>query len=175
MSVRDIRLLGDPILRRECDPVDAVDDEVRALIRDLEETMYDADGIGLAAPQVGVPLRVFVYDVRDPDDPRAAGTLVNPRVVSTEGIERDTEGCLSVPGLQEVVERPARVVVEGLDGEGQDVRIEADGLLARCLQHERDHLDGVLFLDRVSPIKRRMLLDRWSKLNPEEAESSVAL
>lgn len=175
MSVRDIRLLGDPVLRRECDPVDEVDEEVRALIRDLEETMYDADGIGLAAPQIGVPLRVFVYDVRDPDDPRAAGTLVNPRVVSTEGTDRDTEGCLSVPGLQEVVERPARVVVEGLDENGREVRIEADGLLSRCLQHERDHLDGVLFLDRVSPIKRRLLLDRWSKLNPEEAESSAAL
>lgn len=157
--------------------MDRVDEEIRALIRDLTETMYEADGIGLAAPQVGVTVRVFVYDVRDPDDPMASGALVNPRIVSSEGTDRDTEGCLSIPGLQEVVERPARAVVEGLDEEGREVRIDADGLLSRCLQHEADHLDGILFLDRVSPIKRRMLLDRWSKmdLDPDEAEASAAL
>lgn len=157
--------------------MEEVDEEIRGLIRDLTDTMYEADGIGLAAPQVGVPVRVFVYDVRDPDDPRSAGALVNPRIVSSEGTDRDTEGCLSIPGLQEVVERPARVVVEGLDETGDEVRIEADGLLSRCLQHEADHLDGVLFLDRVSPLKRRMLLDRWSKMeaDPDGAEASAAL
>lgn len=175
MSVREIRLLGDPVLREECRPVQGVGPEIRELIRDLTDTMYDAEGVGLAAPQVGVPVRIFVYDIRDPEDPSASGTLVNPRIVSREGTDRSTEGCLSVPGLQEIVERPARVVVEGLDETGEEVRIEADGLLARCLQHEADHLDGVLFLDRVSPLKRRMLLDRWSKLDPDEAETSAAL
>ncbi len=155
--------------------MEELDEEVRDLIRDLTETMYEADGIGLAAPQVGVPLRVFAYDIRDPEDPDASGVLVNPRVVSSEGSARDTEGCLSIPGLQEVVERPARVVVEGLDEEGREVSIEADGLLSRCLQHEIDHLDGILFLDRVSPLKRRMLLDRWSKMDPDEAEAPAAL
>lgn len=174
MAVRDIRILGDPVLREECRPVDGVDGDVRQLVADLLETMYEADGIGLAAPQVGVPVRIFVYDVRDEDVP--GGVLINPRIVEqSEATERDVEGCLSIPGLQEVVERPATVVMEGMDEEGEDVRLEADGLLARCLQHEYDHLDGVLFFDRVSPLKRRMLLDRWSKLEPDERESSVAL
>lgn len=174
MSVREIRLFGDPVLREECRPVDGVDEDVRRLVDDLMATMYDADGIGLAAPQVGVPVRAFVYDVRDPDAP--AGALINPRIAEqSAATERDVEGCLSIPGLREVVERPARVIMEALDEDGDEVRIEADGLLARCLQHELDHLDGVLFLDRVSPLKRRMLLDRWSKLEPEEQQSGVAL
>lgn len=163
MSVRDVRYLGDPVLREVCREVESVDAEVRALVDDLIETMYAADGIGLAAPQIGVPLRVFVYDVRDEDsDP---GVLVNPRIVEMEGKQREVEGCLSIPGLDEVVERSERVVVEGLDRDGEEVRIEADGLLSRCLQHENDHLDGVLFIDRVSPLKRRMLLKKWSKMD----------
>lgn len=161
MSVRPLRFLGDPVLRESCAEVTEVDDEIRDLIADLRDTMYSEDGIGLAAPQVGVPLRLFVYDIRDPDVP--AGALVNPRIVETEGRVRDSEGCLSIPNLTEVVERHARVVVEGLDEEGKAVRIEADDLLSRCLQHEADHLDGVLFFDRLSPLKRKMLLKKWVK------------
>ena len=161
MTVRDVRYLGDPVLREMCQEVEEVDDEVRDLVDDLVETMYAADGIGLAAPQIGVPLRVFVYDVRDEEvEP---GVLVNPRIVEATGVQKEVEGCLSIPGLDEVVQRKQRVVVEGLNRAGEPVRVEADGLLSRCLQHEYDHLDGVLFIDRVSPLKRRMLLKKWSK------------
>ena len=151
------------MLREMCREVDSVDGEIRALIDDLLETMYGEDGIGLAAPQIGVPVRVFVYDVRD--DEIEPGVLVNPRIVEATGKQKEVEGCLSIPGLDEVVERSGHVVVEGLDRDGEPVRIEADGLLSRCLQHEYDHLDGVLFIDRVSPLKRRMLLKKWSKMD----------
>jgi peptide deformylase len=161
VSVREVRYLGDPVLREMCREVEAIDDDVRALVDDLLETMYAEDGIGLAAPQIGVPLRVFVYDVRD--DELKPGVLVNPRIVEATGKQKEVEGCLSIPGLDEVVERSGHVVVEGLDRDGEPVRIEATGLLSRCLQHENDHLDGVLFIDRVSPLKRRMLLKKWSK------------
>ncbi len=170
MAVRSLRFLGDPILRERCAEVEEFDEELRALIDDLFETMYAEDGIGLAAPQIGVPRRVFVYDIRDPEV--APGVLVNPRIVEEEGAVRDSEGCLSIPELTEIVERAERVVVEGLDGDGESVRIEADGLLSRCLQHERDHLDGVLFIDRVSPLKRKMLLKKWSRMQ-EEAEEAA--
>ncbi|MBT8462306.1 MAG: peptide deformylase [Gemmatimonadetes bacterium] len=163
VSVRDVRYLGDPVLREKCQEVEAFDTDVRALVGDLLETMYAEDGIGLAAPQIGVPLRVFVYDVRD--DEIEPGVLVNPRIVEATGKQKEVEGCLSIPGLDEVVERSGHVVVEGLDGAGEPVRVEAEGLLSRCLQHECDHLDGVLFIDRVSPLKRRMLLKKWSKMD----------
>jgi peptide deformylase len=166
MAVREIRLLGDPALRVRCDPVERVDDEIRALVDDLLDTMYAADGVGLAAPQIGVPQRVFVYDVRDPE--LEPGVLINPRLVEAGGTLRESEGCLSIPTLEEVVERRAQVVFEGLDREGREVRIEARDLLSRCLQHEADHLDGVLFIDRLSPLKRRMLLARWAKLDGSE-------
>ncbi len=161
MSVREVRYLGDPVLREMCREVATVDEEIRSLVDDLIDTMYEQDGIGLAAPQIGIPLRVFVYDVRDEDID--SGVLVNPRIVDATGTQREVEGCLSIPGLEEVVERMGRVVVEGLDRDGAQVRVEAEGLLSRCLQHEQDHLDGVLFIDRVSPLKRRMLLKKWSK------------
>ena len=172
MSVRDIRILGDSALRVRCDEVETVDDEVRQLVDDLRETMYAADGIGLAAPQVGIPLRVFVYDVREPDiEP---GVLINPRFVEAGGTIRDTEGCLSIPGLEETVERYAEVVVEGLDRDGREIRIEARDLLSRCLQHENDHLDGILFIDRLSPLKRKLLLNKWAKMDDSEKRPAGA-
>jgi peptide deformylase len=165
MAVREIRLLGDPVLRQKAEPVAEVDDEIRRLIADMFETMYDADGVGLAAPQVGVSLRVIVVDPRDESVPPFA--LVNPEIVErAEEVERGEEGCLSIPGLREIVERSARVVVEGLDRDGLPRRIEAEGLVARILQHEIDHLDGILFIDRLSPLKRQMLLRRWQKVKP---------
>ncbi|MDX1577909.1 MAG: peptide deformylase [Gemmatimonadota bacterium] len=160
--IRDIRLYGDPVLREVAAPVESFDEEIERLIADLQETMYDADGIGLAAPQVGVGLRVFVYDVRDPE--LEPGALVNPEIVESEGSVRDEEGCLSLPGLTEIVERSESVLVRGLDASGEPVEIRAEGLLSRCLQHEKDHLDGVLFIDRVSPLKRKLLLRKWQKL-----------
>jgi peptide deformylase len=131
------------------------------------ETMYDAEGIGLAAPQVGVRKRLFVMDVREEDVEPCA--VVNPVIVDESGAERGEEGCLSLPGLVGVVERPARVVMEGLDLEGRPIRIEASDLLARCILHEIDHLDGVLFIDRLAPIEREMLLSKWKKLQKESA------
>lgn len=173
MAVRDIRVLGDAVLREKCADVETVDDEIRMLIDDLMETMYAADGIGLAAPQVGVPLRVFVYDVREPEiEP---GALINPRIVEAGGTMRETEGCLSIPGFNETVERYAEVVVEGLDREGREVRIEARELLSRCLQHEHDHLEGILFIDRLSPLKRKMLLSKWAKLDESEKRPATAV
>ena len=162
MAVREIRLLGDPVLRKVAEPVETVDDEVRRLMDDMLETMYDADGVGLAAPQIGESRRVIVIDIRDPDVPPFG--LVNPVILA-----RGEEGCLSIPGLAEIVERPASVVVEALDRDGNPTRIEAEGLLARALQHEVDHLDGILFFDRVSPLKRNMLLKRWRKIRPDRA------
>lgn len=161
MAIRQIRLLGDPVLRERCPDVTDIDQEILRLIQDLQDTMYEADGIGLAAPQIGVRRRVFVYDVRE--DEHLPGVLINPRIVESEGLVRESEGCLSIPDLTEVVERSARVIAEGLDQQGRSVRLEAEGLLSRCLQHEADHLDGILFFDRVSPLKRKMLLAKWAK------------
>ena len=167
MPVRGIRILGDPVLRQKAEPVAAIDDEVRRLVKDMFDTMYEEDGVGLAAPQVGVSHRVIVVDPRE-QDVKPLG-LVNPVIVkSDDETDRGEEGCLSIPGLKDIVERPASIVLEALDVEGKPVRIEAEGLLARVLQHEVDHLDGVLFIDRVSPLKRKMLLKRWQKVKPED-------
>lgn len=163
MARLEIRLMGDPVLREEAASIETVDDEVRALARDMFDTMYEAEGVGLAANQVGVMRRLIVVDPHE--EGVAPLALVNPRVVATgDDTDRAEEGCLSIPGLRDIVERKSSVVVEALDLQGEPVRIQADGLLARVLLHEIDHLDGVLFLDRVSPLKRRMLLKKWSKV-----------
>lgn len=165
MAIRQVRLLGDPILRSVAAPVGEVTDDVRALIADMFDTMYAEDGVGLAAPQVGLGQRVIVVDPREENVTPFA--LVNPRVLELGAeLDRAEEGCLSLPGLKEIVERPGTVVVEGLDRSGGRVRIAAAGLLARILQHEVDHLDGILFIDRVSPLKRKLLLSKWQKVKP---------
>jgi peptide deformylase len=165
MAVRTIALLGEEVLREPGVEVEAFDDELRRLVADMLETMYYAEGIGLAAPQIGVSQRVCVLDLREKDD-REAGrwVFVNPVVVeSSDEEDKKTEGCLSIPEMEEVVTRPARVTVRGFDAEGQAIEVEADGLLARALQHEIDHLDGILFIDRLSTFKRRALLKKWKK------------
>ena len=160
--VRKVRLLGDPVLREEAGEVVAFDETLRSLVRDMFETMYHEEGIGLAANQIGVLSRVIVLDLRREDHDDEPIALVNPRLTWTSSeTSKQTEGCLSIPGLEEIVERPAKVRVEARDPEGEPVEMEADDLLARALQHEIDHLDGVLFLDRVSALKRRMLLKMW--------------
>jgi peptide deformylase len=170
--IREIRMLGDPVLRAPSEAVDEVDDGVRTLVADLMDTMYDADGVGLAAPQVGVGLRVIVVDTRE-EDGEGPLALVNPSIVEASGdTEKAEEGCLSIPGIADIVERPARVVIDALDPEGRPLRVEADGLRARALQHEVDHLDGVLFLDRLSALKRRLALQKWRKLQEEEEEGA---
>ena len=164
MALLEIEVLGAKVLREPAAPVEAVTDETRRLIRDMFDTMYDAEGIGLAAPQVGVSERVMIVDVPDEDGDHHVHALVNPAIVES-GRETDkaTEGCLSIPELEEMVTRPVRVVVEGLSPSAEPVRIEAKGLLARALQHEIDHLDGVLFIDRLSALKRGILMRKWRK------------
>lgn len=175
MAIRTIKLMGEPVLRTPAKEAEAFDEELRELVEDLLETMYHAQGIGLAAPQVGVSRRVLVVDLGEADEEgRGPVTLVNPRVAeSSRKTDRAPEGCLSIPGLEEVVERPETVTVEGYDPEGEEVTIEASGLLSRALQHEIDHLDGILFVDRVSPLKRKLLMKKWRKSRAEaEKEAS---
>lgn len=158
MSVLDIHVLGAPILRQETQPVAQMTDELRRLVDDMFETMYVAKGIGLAAPQVGRRERLFVADVDD-----QPLVLVNPEIVRAEGTERGEEGCLSIPEIYGDVDRAARVVMRGLDRQGAAVEIEATELLARCMQHELDHLNGKLFLDYLGVFKRRSAMQKWER------------
>jgi peptide deformylase len=165
MPLLKIEVLGSDVLRRHADPVEAPGPEFDALIADMFETMYEAKGIGLAAPQIGLSQRLIVIDVND-EGGKALGprALFNPMVVeSSADSDKTEEGCLSIPGVTGVVERPWRVVVEAQDRDGNPVRIEAEDMLARCLQHEIDHLNGVLFIDRMSPLKRNMVLRKYRK------------
>jgi peptide deformylase len=156
LSVLPIRIFPDPVLRERAQTVDEITKTHRRLVDDMVETMRDAPGVGLAAPQVGVLERIFVWEVED-----TWGVVVNPRIVSrSEAVVEEEEGCLSLPGLAYDVVRTARVRVEGVDLEGNKVSIEADDLLARVCQHEIDHLDGVLFIDRLEPAVRREALGR---------------
>jgi len=182
MSVRRIVFLGDPVLRKPAEEVERFDDALRSVVEDMFETMYHADGIGLAAPQIGLSRRILVVDVRGREE--EGGTelaeggplaLINPEVAgASEETVRASEGCLSIPGLEEIVERPERVEIRGFDVGGNEVRLEARDLFGRALQHEIDHLDGILFLDRVSPLKRRMLLKKWQKSKDEEERKAVS-
>jgi peptide deformylase len=162
--IRPILRYPAPILHQKAVEVPAVTPEVGALIDDLVQTMHGASGVGLAAPQVGLAERVFVIDLsvgRSPDDLIA---LVNPTFVRRDGMQLEEEGCLSVPGFHATVARPLHVVIRGLDRNGQERVIEAHGLLARALQHEMDHLDGILFIDRLKPVQRRLILRRIDRL-----------
>jgi peptide deformylase len=158
MAVLDIHLLGSPVLREQSARISEVDAATRQFIDDLFETMDVAKGIGLAANQVGVARRVAVVGV---DGERLA--LVNPVIVRTEGKSREEEGCLSIPDAYGYVTRADRIVVEAFDREGQPFQREATGLLARAIQHEIDHLDGILFVDHLSTLKRQLLLSRWKR------------
>ncbi|MHB1192736.1 MAG: peptide deformylase [Longimicrobiales bacterium] len=170
MAIRDIVLLGDPVLRTRAEEVTSFDDELRTLVRDMFETMYHAEGIGLAAPQVGVSKRVVVVDLRREDEPEARVALVNPVVTwASSELDKEAEGCLSIPGIEDVVVRPWAVKVEGFDPKGRSVSLEAEELFSRAIQHEIDHVDGILFLDRLSPLKRRMQMRKWKKLREDEA------
>jgi peptide deformylase len=159
VSILDIRVLGDPVLRKPTKPVTKITDELRKLIADMFETMYAAEGIGLAAPQVGRTERLAVVDVDG-----ARFTLINPSVVSTEGnIEKAEEGCLSIPDIYGDIERPATVTIRAMDENGDEYEATGSELLGRCLQHEIDHLDGKLFIDYLSPLKRRAAMSKWEK------------
>jgi peptide deformylase len=153
VAVRPIRLFGDPVLRTPAEPVTDFDKELRVLIKDLIETMQDAPGVGLAAPQIGVSLRVFVYDVDG-----VVGHLVNPSLDLSEEQQDGDEGCLSLPGLSYPLKRAKRAVAKGFNEFGEPVILEGSDLLARCVQHETDHLDGVLFIDRLDPEQRKLAM-----------------
>lgn len=164
MAVREIVLYPNDVLTTKAEPVEEVDDEIKQLVQDLIDTMYDAPGVGLAAPQIGVLKRVCVIDVSGPDDPADLKVLINPEVVEKSGKITWEEGCLSFPKLYEKVDRASEVVVRALDEEGNEVEYEGDELLAVAMQHEIDHLDGVLFIDRISRLKRTMALKRYRKI-----------
>lgn len=164
MTIRDIVILPDPVLRQTCEPVAEVDDDVRRLMDDMLETMYDAPGIGLAAIQIGVLKRVVVIDLAKDDQPKAPVFLVNPEIVwRSEETSLYEEGCLSIPEYYEEVERPARCRVRFLDRDGQPQELDCEGLLATCVQHEVDHLDGVLFIDHLSKLKRDRVTKKFAK------------
>lgn len=142
MAVLDIRKAGDMILKEKCAPVEKITSRIKALLENMAETMYAADGVGLAAPQIGVALRVIVIDVGD-----GLIELINPQIVESDGRETGAEGCLSVPGVFGKVERFSRVTVEGTNRQGRKIRVSGEGLLSRALQHEIDHLNGILFVE----------------------------
>jgi peptide deformylase len=162
--IRPIIRHGAAVLQQPAAPVGAMTPEIHALIDDMVETMYAAPGIGLAAPQVGVPLRIFVVDLSVGRDPKGLFAMINPEWVAREGMQLEEEGCLSLPGFTATVPRPARAVVRGLDRQGEVQTVEGTALLARALQHEMDHLDGCLFVDRLRGIKRDLIVRRIKKL-----------
>ena len=168
MAILPILVAPHPVLKRKADPVDAVTDEDRKLLDDMLETMYDAPGIGLAAPQVGVSKRMLVVDVaREGEDPQPM-KVINPEILKvSDDLAAYEEGCLSFPEQFAEVKRPARVTLRYLDETGAAQEIEATGLLATCLQHEIDHLDGIVFVDHVSQLKRQMILRKLSKLKKQ--------
>jgi peptide deformylase len=173
MAILPIIETPDPLLRRKSSPVEKVTPELQALIDDMFETMYDAPGIGLAAIQVGVPKRVLVIDLQEPEEEegepvRRPMVFINPEVVdASDTLQVYNEGCLSVPEMYAEVERPDRIRARWLDRDGKPHDEELDGLLAICLQHEMDHLEGVLFIDHLSRLKRDMILKKLAKARKE--------
>ncbi len=161
MSVLEIKKYPDPVLKKKALSVENINGELQGLIDDMIDTMHDAPGIGLAAPQVGESRRVIVVHVNLKEEAYPLIVLINPEIVQVDGKVTSEEGCLSVPGYVSNIERPEVVLVKGLDREGRPVEVEAEDLLARALQHETDHLDGILFVDRMSPIKREFFRKRY--------------
>jgi peptide deformylase len=161
MALLPILHYPDPRLREPATEIEVIDESVRRLIDDMLETMYDAPGIGLAAPQVNIHKRLIVIDISE--DKSSPLALVNPRVVETEGSESMEEGCLSVPGIYELVDRAERIRVKALDRDGADMDFAAEGLLAVCIQHEIDHLDGKIFVDYLSPLKQKRIRKKLEK------------
>lgn len=166
MAVRPVRIYGDPVLRQKAKPVETFDEDLQRLVADMFDTMKAYNGVGLAGNQVGVLQRVFVVDVPLDDDTNARHVILNPEIDQRSGSEDGEEGCLSIPGIAEDVGRSLKIRLRGLNELGKPLEIEAEGYLARAIQHEVDHLNGVLFVDRLSPLKRQFLkkeLDAISK------------
>ncbi|GMU04261.1 MULTISPECIES: peptide deformylase [Corallococcus] len=172
--VREILIWPDPILKQKAKPVVKVDDKVRALIKDMFETMYAAEGVGLAAPQVGILQRIIVLDTRPQQPDSKPLAMINPEFVALEGETTYTEGCLSIPGEAEDVDRAAVATVRYLDEDGQEQTLRCDGLLAIAVQHETDHLDGTVFVDHVSTLKREFIRKRMKKLKASKEQGAPA-
>ncbi len=172
--VREIVIWPDPILKEVAKPVDRVDDTIRRILDDMAETMYAADGVGLAAPQIAVDKRLIVIDTSPRQEGQKLLHLVNPEIVRAEGVTSYTEGCLSVPGeAEEVTDRAERVWVRALDRQGNPFEIEGEGLLSIALQHESDHLQGILFVDHLSSLKRELIRKRMKKLKAQRAAEAL--
>jgi peptide deformylase len=169
MAIREILQYPDPRLREVAQPVEAVTDEVRKLVEDMAETMYAAPGCGLAATQIGINQRIFVIDVAGEDEPSDLRVFINPEIMQTDGAQTWNEGCLSFPGVSEEIKRAERVQVRALNERGERFELEADGLLAVAIQHETDHLNGVLMIDKLSALKRRMMGRKLAKAREEAA------
>jgi peptide deformylase len=163
--IRPILKYGDSVLHEKARVVDAITPDIDRLVNDMIESMYAAPGVGLAAPQVGEPLRIFVIDISVGRDPSALMVLINPEFVERDGMQLEDEGCLSVPGFNATVVRPSRAVIKALDRDGHQQQVEGNGLLARAFQHEMDHLDGMLFVDRLRGIKRDLIVRKIRKLS----------
>jgi len=161
MPVLEILAYPDPILKKKAEPVERIDEDIKKLVEDMAETMYMAPGVGLAAPQIGKSLRIIIVDATRTGDGFMA--LINPEIISSEGECKEEEGCLSVPDFKENIKRKEKVLVKGLDIKGNEVQLPADGLLAIALQHEIDHLDGILILDKVSRLKRDVFKKKLAK------------
>jgi peptide deformylase len=164
MAIRPILKYGERVLHERAALVETIDDTIRGILRDMVETMYDAPGIGLAAPQIGVPLRLIVIDLSVGEQPAQLIQLINPEILEKEGEQRLEEGCLSIPGYGGSPARPARVSVRGLDPQGRECRFTGTELLARAFCHEIDHIDGRLFVDRLAPLKRDLLRRKLRKV-----------
>jgi len=163
--IRPLLRYGAAVLHQPAAAVTDITPEIQQLIDDMIQTMYAAPGIGLAAPQVGVPLRIFVADISVGRNPADLLTFINPTFAERDGMQLEEEGCLSVPGFNATVARPSRAVVTGLDRQGKEQRIEGIGLLARCFQHEMDHLDGTVFVDRLRGLQRDLIVRKIKKLS----------
>jgi peptide deformylase len=167
MAIRPILVYPDARLRERAQPVEKVDDSIRALVEDMAETMYAAPGVGLAANQIGVLKRVFVIDIADESEPSDLKVFINPEILDTSGTQAYQEGCLSFPDASEEIKRAERVRVRALNTNGELFELEAEGLLAVAIQHENDHLDGVLMIDKLGPLKRRRLGQKLKKAREE--------
>ncbi len=174
--IRPLVILPDPVLREVSKPVETVGEELRKLSADMLETMYDAPGIGLAAIQIGIPLRMLVIDLAREDEPKAPHIFINPEIVA-RGDEPNIheEGCLSIPDYYAEVERPGSVTVTYVDIDGKTRELQADGMMATCLQHEIDHLNGVLFIDHLSKLKRDMVVRKFKKLAREKDKAPTRM
>jgi len=174
MAILPIRIYPDPVLRVECEPVETFDAELTQLAEDMVETMYDAPGVGLAAPQVGVDRRIVIVDVTVGEEEDTLFVFVNPEVLESSGAETDVEGCLSIPELTEKVERPSQLTLRAQDLTGETFELEAEGFFARAICHEIDHLNGVLFVDHLTGLRRdraRRKLRKLVRVGQQEASS----